>query len=197
MNKASLKRLALELRAEMGLGPHDRFDPYQLAAAYGVDIITLSTLDCSDEARRHFQVTHSERFSGALIPFAGGRVVILENDSHSPLRRRSTVSHEMAHVVREHQFSARLVDDRGCRVSDRDQEDEAAELAGELLLPFEAARFLAIRGASDEDAAAHFDVSVHIASWRLNSTGARRIAQRRAARKQTNAFRQHPTVPSR
>jgi hypothetical protein len=178
MNKAAIKRFAIELRAEIDLDVQEPFDPYRLAALYGIPIIKLSELECSPEARQHFQVTRPEVFSGALIPLGGGGTVIVENDAHQSVRRRSTASHEMAHVTLEHVFSARLVDERRCRVANREQEGEADELGGELLLPFEAAKALALRCVPDEEAAAQFDVSVEIARWRLNSTGARKIAER-------------------
>lgn len=179
MNKSALKRLAVELRTEVGCGPHDRFDPYRLADLYGVAVHRLSDLDCSDAALTHFRVTRSDVFSGALVPLVTGGAVIIENDAHSPERRRSTASHEMAHLALEHKFEAGLADDaRRCRLTNKEQEAEAAELGGELLLPYEAAKFLAIRSISDEDAAKRFDVSVEIAAWRLNSTGARKMAER-------------------
>lgn len=178
MNKAGLKRLALELRTEIDLGPHDPFDPYRLAALYGVDVIQLKDLDCSPEALSHFQVLRKDVFSGALVPLANGGSVIVENDAHPSERRRSTASHEMSHVALEHEFAVRLTDERGCRVGNPHQEDEAAELGGELLLPFEAAKRLAWRGATDDEAAIRFGVSVEFARWRLNATGARLIAAR-------------------
>lgn len=39
MNKASLKRLALELWREVGLTAHDLFDPLILAALYRVEVV--------------------------------------------------------------------------------------------------------------------------------------------------------------
>lgn len=180
MNKAALKRLAVELREEIDVSPFDAFDPYALADLYGIDVIRLSELDCSDAARQHFHVTNAHVFSGALVPLGHG-AVILENDAHAPVRRRSTAAHEMAHVVREHPFTASLVNERGCRVADPEHEAEAAELAGELLVPFEAAKRFARLSLSDEEVALRFGVSTDIARWRMNATGARIIAQRAAA----------------
>lgn len=180
MNKAALKRLAVEIREEIGIGVHDVFDPYKLAELYGIKVILLSSSGCSEEALHHFQVERPDVFSGALIPFGTG-AIILENDLHSSVRRRSTCSHEVAHVVLEHPFTAALVNERGCRLANREHEKEAAELSGELLLPFEAAKTLALQNVSDQEAAKRFNVSVEFARWRLNSTGARKIAQRAKA----------------
>ena len=60
------------------------------------------------------------------------------------------------------------------------EEDEAAEISGELLIPFEAAKRLARQKATDDEVALRFGVSPELARWRMNSTGARIIAQRAA-----------------
>ena len=60
------------------------------------------------------------------------------------------------------------------------QEDEAAEIAGELLVPFDAAKLLARRKTTNEEVALQFGVSVDLARWRMDATGARLIARRRA-----------------
>jgi Zn-dependent peptidase ImmA (M78 family) len=179
-NKAECKRLAVELRAEIGLGPMDALDPWKLANEYGVEVFGLTALPLDHGAREHFTITRPDVFSGALIPVGNGAVII-ENDAHPEARRRSTMSHELAHVVREHRFGASLVNERGCRLADQVQEDEAAELAGELLVPFEAAKLLARRRATNEAVALQFGVSVEMARWRMDATGARKIAERTAA----------------
>jgi hypothetical protein len=61
-------------------------------------------------------------------------------------------------------------------------EGQAAELSGELLVPGAAARRAAAHGRSDDQVADQFDVSTEFARWRMNVTGARRIATRAAAR---------------
>ncbi|BAH56071.1 hypothetical protein ROP_pROB01-05720 (plasmid) [Rhodococcus opacus B4] len=175
--KAEARRLAVELREEVGLGLQARFDPYALAELYGVDVVRLSELDCSAEALHHFSSVRSEAFSGAVLPI-GTVIVMLENDGHTTVRRRSTASHEMAHVVLEHPFAATMMSDDGCRSSNSEHEVEANWLAGELLIPTEAARTLGVRGVSNEDAATRFDVSVEMARWRLNVSGGRTIRRR-------------------
>lgn len=183
MNKAQLKRLALELRAEVELTPHERFDPLVLAKLYGVEVLRLSDLECPPPVFEHFQINRPEVFSGALIPLNDGGTVIVENDAHAPERRASTASHEMAHVVLEHPFAAALADRNGCRLTNRELEHEAAELSGELLLPTSAAQQLAFDQVPDDVAAERFGVSVIFAAWRLNSTGSRKYAARVRAKR--------------
>lgn len=50
--KAEAKRLALELRQELGLNAHTPFDPYAFAEEYGIRVIRLSEL--RGPARDHF-----------------------------------------------------------------------------------------------------------------------------------------------
>lgn len=180
VNKAACKRLAAELRAEIGLQPMEALDPWQLAELYGVTVLPVSALPLSSEIREYFTVTRPDVFSGALVPIRSGAAII-ENDSHPTARRRSTMGHELAHVFGEHKFGTSLVNERGCRLANQVQEDEAAEIAGELLVPFEAAKKLARRNATNEEVALQFGVSTEMARWRMYATGARLIAARLAA----------------
>ena len=179
-NKATCKRLAAEVRAEIGLLPMDALDPWKLAEVYGVQVIRLSALPVSSEIREHLTVARQDLFSGALVPLGNGAVIV-ENDSHPPARRRSTMGHELAHIFGEHKFGTSLVNERGCRLADQLQEDEAAEIGGELLIPFDAARQLACEKATNEEVALQFGVSTDLARWRMDATGARLIARRQAA----------------
>lgn len=178
--KAHAKRLAVELRAEIGASADGPFDPWQLADLYGVKVYKLSQLDCPDPVLAHFTAVAQAAFSGALIPLGHG-AIILENDSHALVRRRVTMSHELAHVTLEHRFGTSIVTDRACRLADPGQEEEANELAGELLVPFDTALRLARTGATDEIVAAQFMISERAAAWRMNSSGARTVAERQRA----------------
>lgn len=52
------------------------------------------------------------------------------------------------------------------------------QLSGEILLPTDGAFRLATRDASDSDAATAFDVSLAVARWRMNASGARTVIGR-------------------
>jgi Zn-dependent peptidase ImmA (M78 family) len=187
--KAEAKRLALEVRAELRLSAHRALDPYELAEQWGVPVLSLSEIVQHSPdllpAFHHFTEVKPEVFSAAVIPHGTGRIII-ENCSHDLARRTSTLAHEMSHVILEHKFTTllRTSENSGkCRESDHDQEDEAAELSGELLIPFEAARRLAYHDTPDETVAERFGVSLKFARWRMSATGARLIASRAAAQR--------------
>ncbi|GAA2552216.1 hypothetical protein HD598_000424 [Neomicrococcus aestuarii] len=176
--KTEAKRLALELRTEIGLGAHAPFDPYAFALEYGIAVVRLSELDGA--AREHFLKEQGSALSGALIPDGTG-AVILENDAQPLTRRRTTMCHELAHVVLEHSFGVSLSDERKCGLGGQ-QEEEADWLSGEMLIPHDGAFRLARANATDERAAQVFDVSLAVARWRMNHSGARKVMQRARAK---------------
>jgi len=182
MKVAEMQRLALDVRDEVGLDAHEVFDPHLFTNLYGIDVIQVSTLDCRPEVMDHFAATRSEVFSGALMPLTSG-LAIIENDHHESVRRKSTLFHEIAHVVLEHKFSARVVSDQGCGATEPEQEKEAAKFSGELIIPFEAARKMAWRDLTDEAVAEFHKISVQMAGWRMNASGARKIVSRARRRR--------------
>lgn len=176
--KTEAKRFALELRAEIGLDAHAPFDPYRFASEYGIPVVRLS--DLHGDARDHFLKVTGGALSGALIP-SGTGVVILENDAQPHARRRTTMCHELGHVVLEHEFGVSLSDERKCGLGG-DQEAEADWLSGELLIPSDGAFRLARANATDEQAASAYKVSLAVARWRMNQSGARKVVQRSRAK---------------
>lgn len=176
--KTEAKSLAMELRAEIGLDAQVPFDPYAFASEYGIPVVQLSSLD--GPARDHFLKADGSALSGALIPTGTG-VIILENDAQPLARRRTTMCHELAHVVLEHEFGVSLSDGRKCGLGGV-QEAEADWLSGEMLIPYEGALRLARANATDELAARDFDVSLAVARWRMNHSGARKVIERTRAK---------------
>jgi len=184
--KAALARLAAEVREnELKANLHERICPYDLADLYGVAVYTLQGLaesGCPPEAIEFFTSVRPEAWSAALVPNGTGQFIV-ENNAHTPRRRRSNIAHEMAHLLLEHEFDRILFTNgnRGCaNPTSKEMEDQAAELSGELLLPAVGARRAAAYGRSDDQVADQFDVSTEFARWRMNVTGARKIASRAA-----------------
>jgi hypothetical protein len=187
--KADLARLAAEVRKnELKASLYQRICPYDLADLYGVDVLTLQGLadsGCPPEAIEFFTSVRPEAWSAALVPNGTGQFIV-ENNAHTPQRRRSNIAHEMAHLLLEHEFDRILFTNgkRGCaNPTSKMMEDQAAELSGELLLPAAAARRAAAFRQTDVQVADQFDVSPEFARWRMNVTGARVIASRAASKR--------------
>ena len=181
--KTQAQGLALEVRAELEIGPHDVFDPRALANLYGIPVYGLEDLEgwgINEGALGHFNDASPGAFSAALIP-VGSAKIIVENTAHATVRRRANIAHEMSHVVLEHDFRHMVLFADGCRVLDTAIEDEATWFAGELLIPTKAALRAARAKLTDVQVADAFEVSTKLAAMRMNVSGARKRALRETA----------------
>ncbi|KAA0921650.1 ImmA/IrrE family metallo-endopeptidase [Rhodococcus sp. ANT_H53B] len=101
-----------------------------------------------------------------------------------PERTRSNLAHEVAHFAAEHELSDAWLDESGqCGASTKDNEKEANELGGALLVPAAAAKAHAISGGSSDELAEKYCVSVPMAEWRMRVSGGLIIAQRARAKR--------------
>ena len=181
-----MQRVAEEERAALGVGDFEPFDPYNLAEEYGIPVYSLGDL-ASDPlaagAVAHFSQDGARRWSAALIPVGEGRIII-ENDTHLLVRRRSSIGHELGHHLLEHPFDALTLSDDKCRRFNAAREKQATFFSGHLLISEAAAKRAAFRGWSDEEVADHFQVSVQFARMRMHGL---RVMARRALAKQAQA----------
>jgi hypothetical protein len=183
--KAQAERIALELRAELGLAPDDRLAPAALAAHLAIPVLALD--DLRDEVALPASV---ERLSqpgaafSALTVCAGPRRLIVYNPRHPPGRRANSLAHELAHIILEHPPAPPL-DQAGRRLWHDAQEAEADWQAAALLVPREGALAWLRRERGPAGGERHFGVSRALFLWRLHQTGAARqfnLATRRALR---------------
>ena len=183
--KAEARRRALEVRSELGVDPHDVLDVMALADLYGVPIVPLSNLrdsECPRQSLNYFLTDGATSFSAAAVPIDKG-VLVIVNDAHTAVRVKSSLAHELAHWILEHSFPVSLCVDGACRVFDASTEEQANLLAGELLIPTDAAHRLAALQRSDSQVAEFHGVSVRFAKMRMNQSGARMRTERARARR--------------
>ncbi len=138
----NMREVVAEERLEQGVGDRGSLNPYALAAANGVDIYAIDEFPdehCSHAAVEHFTSTRQAAWSAAPIPIGSARI-ILENVSHDPCRRRSSIAHELGHCLLEHDFDDVILTDDGCRKFNPVHEKQAKYFSGELLVPEAAAR---------------------------------------------------------
>lgn len=175
--KTEAESIAREIREELGLTSIERLDPWLLAEHLAIPIVPLSTLaHVVPDAVRHFQLSGRGAFS-ALTVFEGTKRMIVHNDAHSEERQASNLGHELAHALLLHPPTPPL-NEHGCRNWDQEIENEANWLAGALLVPEEAALFIARNGWSVTTAAKEYGVSKAMIRFRLNVTGAQCRIQR-------------------
>lgn len=181
--KSEAEALALEVRADLSLQPIDPLDPRALADFLAIRVLGLDDLRelVRDEASvRHFLDVAPSDLS-ALTVYAGPARLIVVNPRHSSRRKASSIAHELAHVLLEHEPSPNALS-RGCRTWHNVSEEEADWAAGALLVPRPAALHIARSGTADTPAASRYGVSVELMRWRLNQTGARLQARRESQR---------------
>jgi Zn-dependent peptidase ImmA (M78 family) len=179
--KTEAHGIAEEIRAELGLHPLDALDPRRLAELLEVPIVGLSEMVRDAPVIAYLLHTERSVFSAVTV-FRGPRRLIVHNDGHAMTRQNSNLSHELAHALLLHTATPAL-DDRGSRLWNEDLEDEAAWLAGALLIS-EAATIEIARGRwTRNDAAIRFAVSERMVQFRMNATGAvKRVSRMRGLR---------------
>ena len=177
--KTEANSLATEVRAELRLSSTDPLDVWRLAEHLAIPIEPLSSYKATAPNAVRFLTEIDTAVFSAVTVFRGSRRLIVHNDAHAPGRRVSNVAHELSHGLLLHPPTPAL-DANGCRLWNQTVEDEATWLAGCLLIPEDAAVVVARRGLTLSEAAAQFQVTPSMVSYRLNVTGARlRVARAR------------------
>jgi Zn-dependent peptidase ImmA (M78 family) len=173
-----MAEVAEEERRNLGLGHWDALDPYALCEEHGIEVYPLSGI-ASSAAVEHFTVNRTSTWSAALIPVGSARIVV-ENDKHPVVRRRSNICHELGHFLLEHDFQAVLIGETHERQFDATLEKQATFLAGELLVPSRSVEQMAFKKWSNGQVAAAFGVSEQFAQMRMY--GQRVRAERASAK---------------
>jgi Zn-dependent peptidase ImmA (M78 family) len=180
--KAEAERLAASVREDLGLSPHDELSLDAAAEHLGIRLVSAETLVDLDRLN---ELERLQAFSFSACTFdIDGVSVIVYNPIRSEARRRSDIAHEISHIILDHQLSELReiagVPFRSCRP---DQEEEATNLGGTLLLPRPMLIKAATRGMSIEQVAKDYRVTTDMARFRLNTTGVtRQVARARAPR---------------
>lgn len=169
--KSEAERIAKLVRAELGLRAAQSVSPEVIAELLGVEIRAGDELISRD---RFKQLEHLQpgAFSACTFRPDGDRIVIVYNPLSSPARRSSDLSHELAHILLDHELG-RIEKLAGISFlsCDPNQEEEAGWLAGCLLLPRELLLMETRKGATANDIARKCGVSERMAKYRLDVTG--------------------------
>ena len=179
--KTKANRIAVQLRADLGLAPIAPLDPWSVCDHFDVEVIKLSELlgEGGTQVGSHFLAVDTDVFSAVVIS-RGMRTAIVHNDAHAPVRQRSNLFHELSHLFLGHPVKPLLSAD-GTRDRDGAVEDEAAFFGGCLAIPNEAACHIVDSGMQSV-AAKTYLVSSSMLTYRLRVSGALQIAARRASK---------------
>ena len=180
---AEAERHAKRIRAELGLGPAEPVDMFQIAKHLGIRVIAADEL--IDAARlQDLERVQAFTFSACTFDIDGTKVIVV-NPLRTPARRASDIAHELSHLLLTHRLdeirNVAGVPFRTCRP---DQEEEATNLGGTLLLPRPLLLSAVRRGLDEQGIATQYDVTTEMARFRVNRTGVRR--QVRSTRRRRN-----------
>jgi len=168
----------------LGLGASDALPAVRMAAHIGIRVLDVCEVPgLSAVSLRQLTETDSESWSAMLVHLEGQHVGVM-NSAHSAARQSSSLMHECAHVILNHEpEEAGHVADGLLMVSGYrpQQEAEADWLAGALLLPRAALLAIVHRATHQHEAARAYGVSEDMLRMRLHRTGVNRQMRRRVA----------------
>ena len=172
--KAWCERAAGDYRQGLGVATSGTLDPRRLAAHLGVRVAAPEDIPTlSETARRQLVEVDPVSWSAVTIARGNARLVIL-NSGHSDARQRSSLAHELAHIILNHATDRTRLSHEGLLFRgtfNREQEDEANWFAGCLLVPRDGLLKARLRTSDEHALAANFGVSTDMIAWRLKMTG--------------------------
>ncbi len=168
--KTWAERTSLAFRRELGLSADDPLLPEMLANYLEIQLWTPQDVpDLPAEVLE--QLLERDPWGWSAVSLNG---VVIYNPRKSDGRRASDITHELAHIILDHQPATILLSPDlplGMRSFDAKQEDEANWLAGSLLLPREGLLNAKRKRFSTEQIATHYRVSSVLVNYRVNLTG--------------------------
>jgi len=176
--KSDAERTAELVRGDLALGPLDRLDCFALAEAWGIPVVSLGELreDGASEASIRRLMSPDAGFSATTV-LVGPRRLIVYNPRNEAGRKASSLAHELAHVILEHE-AAPAIGVGGCRHWDGRQEAEADWLGSALLVPRAGALAWMLERDDIDSGASNFGVSLELFRWRVHHTGVLRQVQK-------------------
>jgi hypothetical protein len=176
--KSEANRISVQMRIELGLEPHSPLCPWRLAEHLSIPAIPLRKIaeeNPTIEGEVNYLLNVDSGVFSAITIFDGSYRLIIHNDGHAPTRQRANLAHELAHALLNHSPHPPFCK-HGRRVFNRQLEDEASWLGPTLLVSNEAAQWALRFGMTEETAGLHFGVSRVLMRFRLNKSGAVRLA---------------------
>ena len=177
--KVQADRVSVGLRKQLGLRDTEPIDVASLLEYLGISLRCFSSF--SDQASGSVAWLSGdglEEFSALSLLVSDGCRLIIVNGNLSVGRWNSSVLHEVAHVLLLHSLDWISVCADKARSCDPLAELQANELAGHLLIPNPAGRYIYRSGMSDEESCSLYGVSRRMLKWRVGASGAYQMGRR-------------------
>lgn len=172
--KTWCENAARGFRRELGLAPFDHLDPFVLAQHLRIQVWSPQDVPGLSAEHVHCLTVIEKDCWSALTIRDGAANLIILNSGHPPTRINNSLAHELSHVILRHEPPKMMhAADGSMIMTDYDpvQEEEATILGSALLVPREALLNHINGGASDDECADHFKVSIALIRQRKNTTG--------------------------
>ncbi len=172
--KAWAEQTSVRVRQQLKIPSSSPLNPLQLAGLLGVPVLAPEELpELSGTIRSRLLNQYRNHWSAVTV-MNGRSHLIVANSAHAPTRRNSSLAHELAHIILDHEPSMMFMSPKSgmaIRTHNEEQEEEANWLAGCLLLPREALLSIRRRRLPDEDVCSEYGVSPAMLRFRVNITG--------------------------
>jgi hypothetical protein len=172
--KSWCENVSAQYRRVLGLRPFDPLNPITLAKHLGVDLWHPENVPGVEEQYLRTLLQVDPDSWSAITICVGSRSLVIVNSTHSKARQASDIMHELAHIILAHKPVRMDVTEDGIMILSTFaalQENEAAWLAGSLLLPRLALIAIARNRTEASTAAANYGVSADMLQYRRNVTG--------------------------
>lgn len=193
--KSAADRHAADLREAVGCSEYETIDLPRLARHLKVTVLAADKVLGSLEPLQALHAEQKGAFSAATFIVPGRTVVfynpidlngcyITPTEAKRDGRTRSNIAHEFSHLVLGHQVrEVQKIAGHSFFTCDAEQETEANWLAASMLLPRKLLLAAAYRGDTDDEIARDYNVTKQMATFRMNTSGARMQATRTSARR--------------
>ena len=173
--------LAAEYRKALRIRAEDRLNPEDLAVHLGVTVWRPEDVpQLAKKSLRQLVRNDPDSWSAVTIRLGDASVTIV-NSAHRTTRQRSSLTHELSHLILDHEPGRIDLSPAGHLLLssfEREQEAEAGWLSGTLLVPRVGLQTMFRSTADPQSLADHFDVSLEMLNWRLRMTGVALQARR-------------------
>jgi hypothetical protein len=171
--KTYAERCVAGLREELELVDDEPIDMHELCAHLRIPFYPLSRcLTHSGASRDDPSVVEIYNKTSAVTTFDGPKRTIFYNEEHPTVRHRSNMAHELAHALLQHPPR-----DSGIAFdAEEENEAEASWMGGVLMLTASQARRIAVTGMPWPTAQVTYQVSAEMLRFRMNVTGAAKMA---------------------
>ena len=178
--KAKAERLAKEYREQLSIHPCAPLCAFKLATHLQVPVYDIQEFDLTPKEISILSGSNgiNSAWSALTMPTEKGNRIIIHNTFHSSARQQSNVMHEIAHIICNHEitttdFDFEIPDEM--RVYNELYEEEAKWLGATLQLAAPCLLWSKKRNMSNEEIANHFNASLEMVNYRMNTTGIAKI----------------------